>query len=244
MIRPNGLIRIGTAGWQVPRAVRDRFPEAASGLERYAAVFDCVEINSSFYRPHQPKTYARWAAATPPDFRFAVKLPKLITHELKLVDFDQPLARFLGEATCLGDKLGPILVQLPGALAFDPNLAEPFFTHLRREIPGPIVFEPRHPSWFRPEPEALLKARQIARVAADPPRAPGADSPGGWRGVDYWRLHGSPSVYWSAYEPPYLDALAADLRQSVEAWCIFDNTASGAATANGLDLLERLKLRP
>jgi uncharacterized protein YecE (DUF72 family) len=72
------LIRIGCAGWSLPRVEQERFPAAGSHLERYASVFDAVEINSSFHRPHRPATYARWAAAVPSSFRFSVKLPKTI----------------------------------------------------------------------------------------------------------------------------------------------------------------------
>lgn len=106
-------IRIGTAGWSVPAAHRGRFPEAGTLLERYAARFDAVEINSSFYRPHRPSTYARWAASVPAGFRFSLKLPREITHTRRLVEVAEPLDRFLGEVAALGERLGPVLVQLP-----------------------------------------------------------------------------------------------------------------------------------
>ncbi|SRR5581483_207180 len=77
-------LRIGVAGWSLPRAVLDEFPREGSHLARYAARLNCAEINSSFYRPHQPATYARWAASVPANFRFAVKLPRAITHDARL----------------------------------------------------------------------------------------------------------------------------------------------------------------
>ena len=120
-------LRIGTAGWSLPAAVRNDFPPGDSLLERYAHVFDAVEINSSFYRPHQIKTYARWAASTPADFRFAVKMPREITHERRLVNVDAILGGFLSEAAGLGDKLGAVLVQLAPSLTFDPGVAATFF---------------------------------------------------------------------------------------------------------------------
>jgi len=116
------MCKIGTAGWAVPRAVAERFPAQGAGLERYAARFDAVEINSTFYRSHRSSTYARWVAATPSQFRFAVKLPRTITHDARLVDAIPLVAAFWIEAQQLGDKLGPLLVQLPPSLAFDLTL--------------------------------------------------------------------------------------------------------------------------
>src|SRR5882757_510271 len=77
---------IGCAGWSIPTHLADRFPATGTHLERYASRFNAVEINSSFYRPHQTKTYSRWADSTPADFRFSVKLPQEITHRRRLVD--------------------------------------------------------------------------------------------------------------------------------------------------------------
>ena len=226
--------RIGTAGWQVPRAVADRFPAEGSVLERYAAVFGAVEINSSFYRSHRPAIWERWRDAVPPDFRFAVKAPKTITHERRLADCADLADRFLDETAILGAKRGPVLFQLPPSLAFDPAVAEPFFALLRARYQGDVALEPRHPTWFAPESDRLLADHHVARVAADPAVVPAAAIPGGWSGLAYWRLHGSPRIYWSSYPPEYLADLPARLRPSD--WCIFDNTASGAAAANGLAL--------
>lgn len=237
MQAPTQTLRIATAGWAIPRAVAERFPSEGSALQRYAARFDAVEINSTFYRSHRAATYARWVAATPAQFRFAIKLPKAITHEARLVGADAPLAFFRTEAIQLGDKLGPLLVQLPPSLAFDRATASTFFRQLRDHWPETIVCEPRHPSWFEPEADSLLVVHRIGRVAADPARVPAAAVPGGWRGVAYWRLHGSPRTYYSAYEAAALRALAATVhRETGECWCVFDNTTSGAAAANALDL--------
>lgn len=232
-------LRIGTAGWAIPRAVAELFPAEGAGLERYAARFDAAEINSTFYRSHRLQTYARWLAATPPGFRFAVKCPRAITHDARLVEAGGLLAAFLAEAAMLEDKLGPLLIQLPPSLAFDPAMAGSFFAELRSAFEGQAVCEPRHPSWFEPEAEALLEAHAIARVAADPARHPLASRPGGWRGLAYWRLHGSPAMYRSFYDQERLGALAAELlaEPSRETWCVFDNTTTGAAAANALDLL-------
>lgn len=230
-------VRVGTAGWSIPRAVADRFPADGTGLQRYAARFDAAEINRSFYRSHRPGTLARWAAAVPDGFRFAVKAHKAITHDARLEGCGDLLTRFFGEIAELGPKLGPVLVQLPPKLAFDSAVARAFLDDLRARFPGPVACEPRHASWFQPDADAVLTAAEVARVAADPVRASGADRPGGWSGLKYWRLHGSPRVYFDSYGPEVLAQLTRDLQAAeVEAWCVFDNTASGAAAANALEL--------
>jgi uncharacterized protein YecE (DUF72 family) len=234
-----GRIFIGTAGWSIPRASAARFAGEGTHLERYARVLGCAEINSSFYRPHAASTYARWAASTPPDFRFAVKVPRSITHEGQLRKARQPLERFLEESGGLGSKRGPLLLQLPPSFAFDRRVAAGFFDLLRARYSGPVVCEPRHETWISHAADTLLTAYRIARIAADPPTAPGAELPGAWTGMVYFRLHGSPRKYWSAYPAHYLAALGAVLcgvPPPVEAWCVFDNTASGAAAANAWEL--------
>jgi len=229
------MIRIGTAGWAIRREHGEAFPGAGSHLARYAGRLNAVEINSSFYRPHRAATYARWARETPADFAFAVKMPRAITHEARLKDVGEALRRFLGECGALGSKLGCILVQLPPSLALEAATAETFFADLRALYPGKAACEPRHASWFTLEAEGLFRRYRFARVAADPiPKAVPEDAarPGGFDGFAYWRLHGSPRIYYSNYDRAFLEALP--LKDSD--WCIFDNTALGHATANALAL--------
>jgi uncharacterized protein YecE (DUF72 family) len=238
------VIRVGCAGWSIPKEHAGLFPPHGTHLARYAARFPAVEINSSFYRPHRTATYARWAATVPADFRFAVKVPREITHRRRLVDTGDLLDRFLAEAGALGGKLGPLLVQLPPSLAFAVPVATSFFTALRERFAGDVVCEPRHPSWFAPATEELLANFRVARVAADPAVVPAATEPGGWAGLAYYRLHGSPRIYYSPYSAEYLTALAEQLKAHAATsavWCIFDNTALGAATSNALALMEYLK---
>jgi uncharacterized protein YecE (DUF72 family) len=230
---------IGTSGWSIPRASAVDFAGDGTHLARYGRRLCGAEINSCFYRPHPPATYAKWAAATPAGFRFAVKLPKAITHELQLVRARLPLERFLDETSGLGDKRGPILIQLPPSLAFDARVAGRFLTLLRARHEGPVVCEPRHATWASSGAEALLAQHRVARVAADPARFPEAAVPGGWPGMVYYRLHGSPRTYWSRYDALRLGAWADALRRlpvDVAAWCVFDNTASGAALQNAIEL--------
>jgi uncharacterized protein YecE (DUF72 family) len=235
-------IRVGTAGWALPAPVRERFPPGPSQLHRYAAVFSAGEINSSFHRPHRPATYARWAASVPDGFRFSVKLPRTVTHDARLAGTMPLLEQFLAEAGALGSRLGVLLAQLPPSLEFERQLAAGFFDDLRARHTGLVACEPRHRSWFTGEADALLRSREIARVVADPAVVPEAASPGGWPGLAYWRLHGSPRMYYSAYPAAELDRLAAVLAgEPGEAWCIFDNTAGGAAAGQALDLVARFR---
>ena len=220
------------------------FPGTGSHLERYARVLRAVEINSSFYRPHRPTTYARWAASVPPGFRFSVKVPRAVTHDRRLVGAGEPLLRFLDEVAALNPALGPLLVQLPPSLRYDSAVAEGFLGFLREQFAGEVACEPRHASWFSDAAEASLSAFRVARVAADPAVVPRAAEPGGWAGLVYIRLHGSPEIYRSTYPLEALDAIAQRLRAAIAedqaCWCIFDNTALGKATGNALDLVRRL----
>lgn len=236
------FVRIGTAGWNVQSQYAGEIPPGGSHLERYARRLGAVEINSSFYRPHQQKTYQRWAQSTPRDFRFAVKMPKAISHERRLTDCDALLARFLDEVSGLGEKLGVLLLQLPPKFSFNENTAGRFFHGLTERTQTPVVFEPRHVSWFAPEIDAWLAKRNIARVAADPAPVADGDKPGGWHELAYYRWHGSPRIYYSDYDAAALAALRRKLdtsyAQGAEAWCIFDNTALGAALGNALAMDE------
>jgi uncharacterized protein YecE (DUF72 family) len=175
------------------------------------------------------------------DFAFAVKLPKAITHEARLVEVAAPLDRFLEETDGLGTKRGPILIQLPPSLRFDASVAADFFALLRDRTASDLVCEPRHRTWFTPEAEELFVKHRVARVAADPPPVAGAGEPGGWPGLRYTRLHGSPEIYRSTYDAASIEHHAAEARgATVDSWTIFDNTMVGAATLNALAMRELL----
>lgn len=237
-------IFIGCAGWSIPGAYRELFPGEGNHLQRYARRFNAVEINSSFYRHHRRETYTRWAESTPETFRFAVKMPRQLTHLSRLCDRAE-LTQFLSEVNALGDKLGPLLMQLPPGFSFDPELVKRFCTLLREGFQGEAVCEPRHGSWFTSGAGQLLAEFRIARAAADPPVVPPAEFPGGWKGLFYFRFHGSPRMYYSKYPPERLEAIARSLREAAReapVWCIFNNTAGGAAPGNGLDLLQMISL--
>lgn len=234
---------IGCAGWSLPKEAAAAFPVDGSHLERYAAVFPAVEINSSFYRPHQPQTYARWAASVPPAFRFSVKLPKAITHEARLQGADELLDRFAREAGELNEKLGCVLIQLPPSGVFDLDIVADFLPRLRARFGCMFACEARHPSWFGDAATALLREHAVTRVIADPAAGqPGPHVP--TTAATYLRLHGTPRIYYSSYPDAFLrdvERQIAALRDGgADVWCTFDNTAEGHAVSNALDVLRGL----
>ena len=233
-------IRIGCAGWNAPRQIGAHF-EQGTHLERYSRTFTCCEINSSFHRAHRYSTWERWGASVSEDFRFSVKFPRTITHDVELKCTPEDLAAFLKQVSFLGPKLGPLLVQLPPRRAFDHVTARQFFASIREQYHGDVVLEARHATWFESRAEDLLKQFSVAGVAADPAVVPLAAQPTGYKQVIYFRLHGSPRRYYSSYSDELLKAIANRIRNLAEVarvWCIFDNTAAGFARSNALKLSE------
>jgi uncharacterized protein YecE (DUF72 family) len=234
-------IQVGTAGWNVPATEANISGVKRTQLQRYATVLNCVEVNSSFYRAHKRTTWQRWAASTPAGFQFSVKAPKTVTHVAKLMNCGKQLADFFEQITGLGEKLGPVLLQTAPSHAANTTVVSNFLSTLRELHTGLVALEPRHPSWFTPEIDHLLSEFHIARVAADPPKgSPWASRPGGSTQLRYYRLHGSPRVYWSPYSASQIEDLAARLRshETGKTWIVFDNTAAGAALSNALELMK------
>lgn len=240
--------RIGTAGWSLDRATFPGARPGASGLERYAEYFDTVELNSTFYRLPRAATLERWRDSTPGDFQFAVKAPKSITHEAALIGVAREVREFCALVARLGPKLGPILVQLPPSLELDAPVAGRFFRRLCALAPAAVVCEPRHLSWFSPRAEELLRKLGVSRVGADPALCDAARSPAAASSLHYHRWHGSPRMYFSAYEPEVLRGLARHAARAAaggaRVYCIFDNTALGAAASNALMVQALLRPRP
>lgn len=232
---------IGCAGWNQVSGMLPFSEMDGSQLERYASVFPAVEINSSFHRPHRQTTYERWAASVPHAFRFSVKLPRTITHAMRLAHTHELLVKFKEETSGLGEKLGCMLVQLPPSLQFDMRTACSFFEDARRTFPCMIACEARHHTWFGANATAMLKDQTITRVIADPAKGPHEST----TSAMYIRLHGSPHIYYSSYPDACLALLAQDLTErahlSHPAWVIFDNTASGAALTNAFAVLNTVK---
>ncbi|EMI19056.1 protein containing DUF72 [Rhodopirellula maiorica SM1] len=235
------IVRLGTAGWSLRAEHKRHFPDSGTHLQRYSKILNAVEVNSSFYRSHRPQTWAKWSESTGEDFRFSVKAPRQITHYRRLKNVRELWESFWNEVGLLGEKLRVVLFQLPPTLAFDQQVASRFFLEVRDTYHGPVVLEPRHPSWFTPTPEKLLDAHRISRVAVDPhPCGLSALQPAGDTSFVYFRLHGHPKIYYSNYSDEYLEDLRKRIQECAadEVWCIFDNTAEGHATFNALTIQE------
>jgi uncharacterized protein YecE (DUF72 family) len=242
-------IFVGIAGWANPPYERDKRAPGQSHLQHYATLFNAVEINSSFYRSHQRSTYERWSASTPAGFGFSVKAPRSVTHDCGLRRCRSELDQFLQEIAGLGRKLKVILVQTPASLEYDPRVAERFLKSLLAGCSAQIALEPRHPSWFAPRVQSKLSEIGVSRVVADPAKIAGAGRPPDAAHLVYYRLHGSPRMYYSAYTPEYSTQLSNEIRtfaaRAAEIWCLFDNTARHASWGNALYLrhsLDRLRL--
>jgi uncharacterized protein YecE (DUF72 family) len=235
---------IGCAGWSIPRQHAHLFGAGDSMLARYATRFSLAEVNSSFYRAHQRKTWERWAAEVPASFRFTAKMPQEITHERALRGCVACVQKFLGEVDGLRDKLACLLLQLPRSRPLEARVAGNFFAQLRTRYAGALAIEPRNASWFSAQADALLGEFEVARVAADPALSEAAARPGGDDAIRYWRWHGSPRMYYSDYGEASLQDLARDVRarapRGTRRLVIFDNTAHAFATANAARLQELL----
>lgn len=240
------MIYVGCAGWAIRREFRDLFSDEGTHLQRYSTLFNCVEINSCFYKSHKRSTYEKWAASVPPNFRFSTKLLRTITHEHYLTNVRDLLTKYLEEVQGLGSSLGVILVQLPPKAAFKPHVANDFFEFFRSIYQGPIACEPRHLSWFTPHVLDFLKQLQVTVVAADPAINPDGLSIAGDLNTVYFRLHGSPKIYESDYDDLNIVHVKNQLKYfqeqfSKDVWCIFDNTALGHATENAHSLTQYLR---
>jgi uncharacterized protein YecE (DUF72 family) len=242
------LARIGTAGWSLDRRAFPGQRQGTSGLQRYAEYFDTVEINSTFYRLPRAATLERWRDCTPRGFEFTLKVPKAITHEAGLVGVSSEVRELCLLVAHLGPKLGPLLVQLPPSLELDADVARRFFRRLCALAPAPVVCEPRHLSWFTPRAEELLQRLEVARVAADPARCGAASVPGAASSIQYHRWHGSPRMYFSAYEAGVVQSFArqvvAGVARGARVYGIFDNTALGAAAIDARALQRLLLTAP
>jgi uncharacterized protein YecE (DUF72 family) len=170
----SGTVRIGCSGWVYRDWRGVLYPKGvpqSRWLERYAEVFDTVEVNSTFYRLARPEVVERWVHATPPDFLFTVKASQYLTHFSRLRDLDRGVDRFYaGIAPLVGSpKLGPVLWQLPARQARDDRMLAGALAALPS---GRHAFEFRHPSWFASEVLGMLRAHGVGLVIGDHPQRP------------------------------------------------------------------------
>jgi uncharacterized protein YecE (DUF72 family) len=266
-------VRVGISGWRY-RPWRGTFypkglPQRRE-LEYVASHLRTVEINGSFYSLQRPDSYRAWYAQTPPDFVFAVKGGRFITHMKKLADIDTPLANFFASGVlALEEKLGPVLWQLPPNLGFDPDRLAAFFERLPRTTAAaarlaerhderlegrawtgtgedrPIrhALEVRHGTFRDPAFTELLRDHDIAVVVAD--------TAGKWPLIEeatadfvYVRLHGDSELYVSGYDDAALDAWAARIRRwdgdGRDVYVYFDNDVKVRAPVDAIALADRL----
>jgi uncharacterized protein YecE (DUF72 family) len=234
------VLEIGTSGWQYRdwRPPRDGpvdgrpflYPATLPQrrwLEHYAERFAVVEVNNAFYRLPERDTFRAWRDRTPADFRFAVKMSRYLTHVKRLREPAEPVARFLGRADALGDKLGPVLLQLPPTLTVNVAALDETLAQFPRSVR--VAVEPRHSSWWTDEVRDLLKRYGAALCWADREGRPVTPL---WRtaGFGYLRLHEGRAHPWPRYGraalSSWLDRIG-DL--GVPEYVFFNNDPGGAA---------------
>lgn len=230
------MIYSGTAAWTIPKIAAEHFPSEGSHLERYFSRLNCVEINSSFYKDHQPKSYKKWADATPENFRFSVKLNKRFTHECGLEIDEIDLMENLTGISELGEKFGVLLLQFPKSQDFHFDHMKTFYRTIRKVFKGPVALEARNMTWMNEDSIELIKQYNISKVTADPEKCP-VDLPSQ---IKYYRLHGSPDIYKSDYDEEFLNNLYDEMESATtDVWCIFDNTTFGYATLNAITIKDK-----
>lgn len=244
--RPKGLCRIGTSGWHYPHWRGAFYPKALAAKDRlayYAGIFDTVEINNAFYRLPSEAAVQGWADGTPPGFVFACKASRYITHMKKLKDPRESLASFLQRIAGLGDKLGPVLFQLPPNWRPNPGRLEAFLEALPRK--QRFAFEFRDARWDEPEVLRLLERYGAAFCCFD---LGGRTSPVRVTAdFAYVRLHGPGAPYRGSYSEAALADWAvrfADWQESgLDVYCYFDNDERAYAANNARGLIARLEGR-
>lgn len=267
------VIRVGTSGWRYDSWRRTFYPDGLVQREELAFLsrqLNSVELNGSFYSLQRPERYRAWALATPEDFVFSVKGSRFITHMKRLREVETPLANFVASGVlALGAKLGPLLWQLPPALAFDAEQLTAFFDLLPRttgeaaklarrhdgrldgraltdtDVDRPLrhAVEPRHPSFAADAALDLLRAKGIALVTADTAgRFPFLEA--NTADFGYLRLHGDTELYRSGYSDEALDhwaGVVGHLAAERDVYVYFDNDANAHAPIDAMGLVRRLR---
>jgi len=238
------MARVGCSGWRYKHWRGDFYPSniaMANWFDYYAAHFDSVEINNTFYRLPEASTFARWAEQAPRDFLFAVKASRFLTHMKKLKDPQQPLQRLFERMAPLGAHLGPVLYQLPPAWRLDLARLESFLDALPRGVRH--VMEFREPSWYGEGAAALLEKYGVARCLHDMKgSATGMERVGPFA---YVRFHGTGDTYAGAYPIERLevwaDWLHGQRRAGIEVYAYFNNDVGGHAPRDAMTLRRLLE---
>jgi uncharacterized protein YecE (DUF72 family) len=244
------VIVVGTSGWQYAdwrgRFYPDHLPQRL-WLEHYAEAFATVEVNNAFYRLPERSTFEQWRERTPADFVMAVKMSRYLTHVRRLRDPAEPVARFLGRASALGDKLGPVLLQLPPTLAANVMALDAVLGALQAARGGVrVAVEPRHSSWWTDEVREVLEAHGAALCWADRRGRPTAPL---WRtaGFGYVRLHEGRASPRPRYGVRAVDSWLGRIDDAYAAdedvFVYFNNDHAGAAIVDAVTLSERARRR-
>jgi uncharacterized protein YecE (DUF72 family) len=244
-------VRIGCSGWQYA-SWRGRFyPQelpTTRWLEHYASVFDTVELNNSFYRLPEKKTFVTWRNRVPEGFLFAVKASRYLTHLKRLLTPGQPLRRLFARAIGLADRLGPVLYQLPGQLELDLPRLQHFLRLLPHERDGRAIrhaVEFRHPSWYCEDVFVALAARGVTLCLHD--RAGSATPLRSVGPFVYVRFHGPTGSYWGGYPGRVLtqwaDWLARQAQDGREVFGYFNNDPEAQAPHDAVALREQIMRR-
>jgi uncharacterized protein YecE (DUF72 family) len=241
-VRP---VRIGCSGWNYAHWRERVYPKRLPPrrwLEHYAELFDTVEVNSTFYRLPRRESVAAWVAESPPEFAFAVKASRYLTHVKRLTDLDQGVQRFYEriEPLVRSPKLGPVLWQFPATFQRDDDRLA---AGLHRLPPGRHCFEFRHASWFCPEVYELLRGQGAALVIGDHPERPfqAHELTADWTFV---RFHYGSRGRGGNYSKRELEEWAGRLgawRTEADVFAYFNNDWMGYAVKNGLRLRELIE---
>ncbi len=240
------MLLIGTSGWQYKDWRPGLYPAGLPQrlwLERYASQFATVEINNAFYRLPERDTFRQWRERSPDDFVFAVKMSRYLTHIKRLREPAEPVARFLGRAEALGDKLGPVLLQLPPSLRADVAGLDETLSQFPRSVR--VAVEPRHETWFTDEVRDVLKRHGAALCWADRlgrPRTPL------WHtaAFGYLRMHEGRAQPRPRYGPTalstWLDRIDREL-PGVPVYVYFNNDPGGAAVLDATAMAAQARRR-
>ena len=233
-------LRVGCSGWQYKHWRGDFYPRdlpQRQWLEYYAARFDTVEVNNSFYRLPPEGVFETWRARTPPRFLFAVKASRFLTHMKKLKDPEEPVERLFSRAVELRSKLGPVLYQLPKQMPKHVERLAAFLQVLPPRVKHAVEF--REPSWYDDDVMRLLRRHHVALCLHD---MPGSESPRVLTGrFAYLRFHGATGRYDGAYPREALQSWADWLlTNQVPAFAYFNNDIGGHAPRDAKTLIELL----
>ncbi|MBZ9639165.1 DUF72 domain-containing protein [Streptomyces sp. PSKA30] len=229
---------VGTSGWQYKDWRGLLYPDGCPTrlwLEEYAERFATVEINNAFYRLPTRENFEAWRDRVPGDFVVAVKASRYLTHIKRLRDPEEPVNRLMSHAEGLGDRLGPVLLQLPPTLRADADLLDACLACFPA---GPrIAVEPRHDSWWTPEVEAVLRSRGAALCWADVQARPVTPL---WRTTDwgYVRFHQGRAQPWPRYGRQslrtWVQRIADTWSDGHDVYAYFNNDPGGAAVEDAV----------